>query len=391
MISRIRLLSALALVAGLLTTADGAHAQSPPGQPGGQSAPEPTLSPSPTLEPGAEAPDSPRASARKFVELATIDGDFAGAARYLTLSPDEKSRGPQLARRIRAVLERTIDVDLDALSPHPEGATDDGLPRGVDKLGEIPDGRGGQDPVFLVRSRDERGQLLGLLPADRLPHRRLVRRAARPLDPRPDPGAAAAVRAGASCMWWQWLAVPVLALLALALGRILGASHPRRALPRDPAHRDPLGRAASREDRARAHAALGGRGGDRASVLAGPAAPGRARRPRPARRHRHRRRLLGSVALRRRVGAASSRRGRQSSTTRRPGRSSPCCATSARPSWRWAASSPPSPPSATPSPPSSRASASAAWPSRSAPRRRSRTCSARSPSRSISPSGWATS
>ena len=79
-----------------------------------------------------------------MVDLAARKGDFKGAARYLQLSPDEQARGPELARKLRAVLERHLDIDIDAVSPLPEGSQQDGLPPGVDTVGSVPDGHGGK-------------------------------------------------------------------------------------------------------------------------------------------------------------------------------------------------------------------------------------------------------
>jgi MscS family membrane protein len=183
----------------------------------------PTPSPTPTAspEPGAEAPDSPRASARRYLDLAGVRGDDAGAARYLMLSADEKGRGPELARRLRAVLERRLRAGLDALSPLAEGAADDGLPAGIDRVGEVPDGRGGEDPVFLVRTRDEQGTYWAF-------SRQTVSRIDGWYDALPDRWirdwipASLQLYGPVGLMWWQWLAVPGLVAVALALGRLLG-------------------------------------------------------------------------------------------------------------------------------------------------------------------------
>ena len=213
--TRIALLVAIAL---LLATAAGA--QSLPGLP--EKEPAATPAPTePTAETTPEAPDSPRASMRKFLELATVEGDFARAARYLMLSSAEKGRGVELARRGRAVLDRYLDLDVDALSPLAEGTTDDGLPPGVDAMGDIPDGRGGQDPVFIVRAHDEEGDYWALSRQtvsridgwyEALPDRWIRERIPEQLQ-----------RYGPmSLMWWQWLALPLLVVVALGLGRLLG-------------------------------------------------------------------------------------------------------------------------------------------------------------------------
>jgi MscS family membrane protein len=182
--------------------------------------PEP--GPSPTPESAAEAPDSPRASARAFIDLAARKGDYGAAARHLQLPPGEEGRGPELARRLRAVLERHLDIDIDALSPLSPGNADDGLPPGVDNVGSVPDGRGSENPVFLVRTRDQAGsfwafsrQTVSRIDGwyDALPDRWVREWMPAPLQ-RHGPG---------GLMWWQWLALPALVALALAVGRVLGA------------------------------------------------------------------------------------------------------------------------------------------------------------------------
>ena len=213
-----RLRAVLLALSMLALAASAAPAQSLPGLLRPEAAAPAPAPPEPT----AEAADSPRASARAFTELARTRGDFKGAARYLALGPEDKGRGPELARRLRAVLERHLDVDLDALSPLSEGAADDDLPVGVDTVGSVPDDRGGQDPVFLVRSRDAQGgywafsrQTVARIDGwyDALPDRWVRDWMPAPLQ-RYGPG---------HLLWWQWLALGLLVAIALGLGRLLGA------------------------------------------------------------------------------------------------------------------------------------------------------------------------
>jgi MscS family membrane protein len=215
------LLPAALLLATLLLPA-GAAAQSLGGLAGPKPAATPAPTPTPAPDPAPEAPDSPRASARAFVDLAARKGDFKGAARYLQLPPGVEERGPDLARRLSAVLERHLDIDLDAVSPLSEGSLQDGLPAGVDTVGTVPDGHGGQDPVFIVRSRDAAGvywafsrQTVSRIDGwyDALPDR-WVRDWMPERLQRQGPG---------DLLWWQWLALPVLLVLALVAGRLLGA------------------------------------------------------------------------------------------------------------------------------------------------------------------------
>jgi MscS family membrane protein len=199
-----------------------------PGLP--RASPAPSAAPLPAPAPEVEAPDSPRAAARSFLELTTKKGDYAAAARYLVLPAGEEARGPELARRLRAVLERHLDIHLDALSPASQGSAEDDLPAGVDSVGRVPDGEGGQQPVFMVRTRDAAGpfwafsrQTVSRVDGwyDALPDRWIRDWLPQPLQ-----------RYGpARVMWWQWLALPALAALALAAGRVFGAFS-RRLLQR---------------------------------------------------------------------------------------------------------------------------------------------------------------
>jgi MscS family membrane protein len=90
---------------------------------------------------------------REYLSLARR-GDYEAAARYLDLSAvpaaELAERGPRLARELQVVLDRTLWIDLDALSDQPEGLEDDGLPPGRDRLGTIR-ARGGAFDLMLAR------------------------------------------------------------------------------------------------------------------------------------------------------------------------------------------------------------------------------------------------
>jgi MscS family membrane protein len=180
-----------------------------------------TQHPAAPSAPEAEGPDSPRADMREFLRLAMRRGDFEAASRYLVLPPGEEGRGAELARRLRAVLERHLDIKLDALSPASEGNREDGQPEGVDSIGQVPDGQGGMDTVFLVRTRTAAGPRWAFARQtvehidgwyDSLPDRWIREAIPQPLQ-----------RTGPwGVMWWQWLALPVLAAIALVVGRVVG-------------------------------------------------------------------------------------------------------------------------------------------------------------------------
>jgi MscS family membrane protein len=80
----------------------------------------------------------PRSAMLGYLE-ASRAGDYERAARYLDLrrfgAREGEQRGPELARQLKIVLDRTLWVDLDALSAAPEGHDDDGLPRSQDLVG----------------------------------------------------------------------------------------------------------------------------------------------------------------------------------------------------------------------------------------------------------------
>lgn len=194
----------------------------------GQGLPLPILPATPAVEapaqgsrrvPPPEAPDSPRASARTFLELTKQKSDFVGAARYLILPRALAHRGPDLARRMRGVLEQSLVLDLDKLSPLAGGDPTDDLPDGVDRAGAIPDDGGHAIPLYIVRTSDKDGAFWALSGEtvshidawyDALPDR-WVR------DWLPDPLRG---QGPFDLLWWQWLALPLMAIIALVVGRL---------------------------------------------------------------------------------------------------------------------------------------------------------------------------
>ncbi|MEX2209050.1 MAG: mechanosensitive ion channel domain-containing protein [Myxococcota bacterium] len=83
---------------------------------------------------------SPQSTMRGFLEAARA-GDWHTAARFLDLRrvrPDEReARGSELAREVKWALDRTLWVDVEALSTAPEGEQDDGLPGRLDRVGVV--------------------------------------------------------------------------------------------------------------------------------------------------------------------------------------------------------------------------------------------------------------
>ncbi len=175
-------------------------------------------SPAPNAEP-EPAPDSPREAVRQYLERCG-EGDYESAARYLALRPTQRERGAELARRLKAVLDRHLWIDVESLSPASGGNESDGLPTAVEEVGAIPLA-GRQAPLRLVRVEGEESVNWVFSPEtvariDRwygtLDDRWLRERLPDPLL-RPGP---------LELAWWQWAALPILLLAAWGLGRLLG-------------------------------------------------------------------------------------------------------------------------------------------------------------------------
>ncbi|WP_437804919.1 mechanosensitive ion channel family protein [Sorangium sp. So ce1078] len=153
---------------------------------------------------------------RHLFELSRA-GDYAEAARYLDLPP--RADGAALAQRLKAVLDRHIWLDVETLSPHPQGDTQDNLGAGVEQLGKIPT-RTGAQPVRLVRRTTPDGVrwIFSRATVERVDewYARLEDRWLRDHLPpallRPGPR---------ELLWWQWLAMPVLALAGWLVGAVL--------------------------------------------------------------------------------------------------------------------------------------------------------------------------
>jgi MscS family membrane protein len=168
------------------------------------------------------APESPRASLERYLELAR-SGRFTEAAGYLDLPDSLREDGPTLARDLKAVLDRHLWIDLAQVSPSALGDAADGLPRGVEQIGVIPAAGGVRHPVLLTRAgvegearwRFSRGTV------QRIPtwYAGLGNRWL--LEHMP----AALLRPGPlELLWWQWLAVPLLLAVAAVLGYVLSWS-----------------------------------------------------------------------------------------------------------------------------------------------------------------------
>ena len=83
---------------------------------------------------------TPRSSVRGFLSSAK-DRNYVQAAEYLdlrNLPPDlTEGQGPELARQLRIVLDRTLWIDVELLSANPEGDQSDNLPVVRERIGRI--------------------------------------------------------------------------------------------------------------------------------------------------------------------------------------------------------------------------------------------------------------
>lgn len=133
--------------------------------------------------------NTPRSAMRGYLTAARA-GDYGHAATYLDVRTipvaRRETQGQRLARELQIVLDRTLWIDVDALSDDAEGVTDDGLPPNRDLAGTIlaPSGRvdvllervGGDGPPWKIAGSTVRqvpalykefgyGRLTELLPA----------------------------------------------------------------------------------------------------------------------------------------------------------------------------------------------------------------------------------
>lgn len=138
-------LSRLALVTFIAPLALGAQLLGRPAAPAA----------TPDTEPVAQVvvdSASPRAALTRFFDRARR-GDFAGAGQLLDLpAAIDTSRADDLARRLAAVLDSRLWVDLERVSPVAEGETDDGLPSDRELIGTVKLSDGREVAIRLARS-----------------------------------------------------------------------------------------------------------------------------------------------------------------------------------------------------------------------------------------------
>lgn len=184
---------------------------------------EPT--PVPSLRPPA-APEepvddgSPRAAMSDFLRLCRAD-DFVGAARYLDVPKARLAEAPELAKRLKAVMDRHAWVDLETISASPLGDTKDGMPLAYEAIATIPVVGGGTEPLRLFRRAAVGGTPPWVVSRTTVEH---VDTWYQALDHRwmLENLPAVLLKAGPrELLVWQWIALPVVSLVALAVGGLL--------------------------------------------------------------------------------------------------------------------------------------------------------------------------
>jgi MscS family membrane protein len=205
----------VSLLALLVTTSGSARAQAKaPGLP-------PAAAPE-KEKVEEEVPDSPRASMRRFLELAER-GRYQEASIYLDVPRGSEKRSAELASQLHAVLSQRLLVNPDVLSPLAQGRPTDGLPAGIEEIGKINDAKGHPVPIRLVRHEskaldDEARWVFSQTTVTAMPalygslRDRWIREHLPP---------SLLAYGPLSLSYWQWLALPLLAAVGVAAGRIL--------------------------------------------------------------------------------------------------------------------------------------------------------------------------
>jgi MscS family membrane protein len=166
------------------------------------------------------APDSPRASVRRFMELCHA-GEFAEAASYLDVPEARNSEGRELARRLHAILDRQLWGKIESISGASLGDANDHLPAGVDVIGTIR-GASGPEPIRLVHRFTPEGArwIFSRATVEHIDdwYAHMRGRWQDEWIPRPLLG-----HGPKDVLWWQWIALPILFGLSLAGGWLLGS------------------------------------------------------------------------------------------------------------------------------------------------------------------------
>ncbi len=169
-----------------------------------------------------EAADSPRASMRAYFDLAQR-GRYQDAARYLDVPKGHEKRAAELASKLEAVLSQRLLVDPELLSPSAQGRPTDGLPAGTEELGRIVDRRGHPVAIRIVRheSRSPEDEARWVFSQSTVQQVDALYASLHDRWLREHLPAPLLVQGPKALYYWQWIALPILATLCLAVGRLL--------------------------------------------------------------------------------------------------------------------------------------------------------------------------
>src|SRR5262245_55128356 len=119
----VRMVAMFAVVSGLIGVGSAPARAQPPGQ-------------------------TPRSALHHYLELSR-EGRFAEAARYLELDGRDPALAPELARHLKAVLDRHVWFDLERVSAEVGGDPEDDTDPRIEEVGKVPTVAGATDPVRL--------------------------------------------------------------------------------------------------------------------------------------------------------------------------------------------------------------------------------------------------
>ena len=172
--------------------------------------------------PEEEAADSPRASMSQFFDLCARSR-YQEASIYLDLPRGSEKRAVELTTKLHAVLSQRLLVDVESLSPRAEGRQTDGLSAKIEELGKIKDAKGNPVSIRLIRhdskaTDDEPRWVFSQTTVSAMPALYSSLRDSWIRERLPP----SLLAQGPMALYaWQWLALPILAVLCAIVGRLL--------------------------------------------------------------------------------------------------------------------------------------------------------------------------
>ncbi len=164
---------------------------------------------------------SPRVSVTRYL-VAARESDFEEAARWLQLNQAQAERGPELASRLKTVLDAHLWLDLERISPLAVGDTSDGLSRNREQLGEIAQENSRPVPVRLSRVQED-GAVRWIFSAATVARVDSLYQALPDYWIRDHLPEALLRRGPFEVLWWQWIALLTLVPLAAFIGWLVSA------------------------------------------------------------------------------------------------------------------------------------------------------------------------